>query len=186
MDEFLIQKIGTESWQSLVHVCRRWRSLVFESPRRLNLRLACTARTPARDMLDIWPPFPLVIDDITSLTEGVDNVVAALERRDRVLQIRLAPANNSALNFFLATMQEPFPELTSLQLLSHEEPVPIVPDSFLGGSAPHLRSLLLGGIHFRVYQIFFCLPLPWSFFTSRKLLIRDTFHPMWWSLPSLC
>ena len=28
-----------ESWQSLVHVCRRWRGLVFASPRRLNLRL---------------------------------------------------------------------------------------------------------------------------------------------------
>jgi hypothetical protein len=28
-----------ESWQSLVHVCRRWRCLVFGSPRRLNLRL---------------------------------------------------------------------------------------------------------------------------------------------------
>src|SRR5216684_7127928 len=28
-----------EWWQPLVHVCRRWRVLVFGSPRRLNLRL---------------------------------------------------------------------------------------------------------------------------------------------------
>jgi len=32
-------KMRVEVWQSLVHVCRRWRSLVFRSPRRLNLRL---------------------------------------------------------------------------------------------------------------------------------------------------
>ena len=28
-------------WHSLVHVCRRWRAIVFVSPRRLNLRLVC-------------------------------------------------------------------------------------------------------------------------------------------------
>ena len=28
-----------KAWQSLVHVCRRWRILVFGSPRRLDLRL---------------------------------------------------------------------------------------------------------------------------------------------------
>src|SRR6202789_321886 len=28
-----------ESWQSLVHVCRRWRCVVFGSPRRMNLQL---------------------------------------------------------------------------------------------------------------------------------------------------
>ena len=27
-----------EGWITLAHVCRRWRSVVFQSPRRLNLR----------------------------------------------------------------------------------------------------------------------------------------------------
>jgi hypothetical protein len=27
-----------EGWQKLVHVCRKWRSVVLGSPRRLNLR----------------------------------------------------------------------------------------------------------------------------------------------------
>ena len=31
-----------EAWQTLVHVCRRWRSIVFGSPRRLDLQLVCT------------------------------------------------------------------------------------------------------------------------------------------------
>ena len=46
-------KTRIEEWQSLVHVCRRWRSLVLASPRRLNLQLYCTPKTPARDTLDI-------------------------------------------------------------------------------------------------------------------------------------
>ena len=50
-----------EMWQALVHVCRRWRTIVFGSPLRLDLALVCTAKTPARDTLDVWPPLPLVI-----------------------------------------------------------------------------------------------------------------------------
>ena len=101
-----------------------------------------------RDMLDIWPPFPLVIDDVTSLRGDVDNVIAALQRRDRVHGIHLFRANGSAIENVLAAMQEPFPELTYLWLSSDGKMVPIVPDSFLGGSAPHLRSLVLDGIPF--------------------------------------
>ena len=96
-------------WQSLVHVCRRWRSVIFRSPRRLKLRLRCTHKTPGRDALDIWPPFPLVIDDIASPTEDMDNVLAALERRDRVDRIRLSEVNDSSFETVFAAMQEPFP-----------------------------------------------------------------------------
>ena len=31
-----------DGWQTLVHVCRRWRCVVFASPRRLDLKLHCT------------------------------------------------------------------------------------------------------------------------------------------------
>jgi hypothetical protein len=81
-----------EAWQSLVHVCRRWRSIVFASPRRLNLRLACSSRTPAGDTLDIWPPLPLLVrgtvGDVSNRTWS-DNIVSTLERRDRICQIDL-------------------------------------------------------------------------------------------------
>jgi hypothetical protein len=53
----------TRAWQSLIHVCRRWRSVVFGSPRRLDLRLFCTNITRSRDRLDIWPALPLIIND---------------------------------------------------------------------------------------------------------------------------
>jgi len=76
------------SWQSLVHVCRRWRRLIFESPRRLNLQPFCTTGTSARKTLDIWPAFPLLIQDHDSET-SVDNIVAVLEHSNRILQISL-------------------------------------------------------------------------------------------------
>ena len=49
-----------ESWQSLVHVCRRWRGLVFGSPRRLSLQLFYIPGTSAKLSLDIWLALPLL------------------------------------------------------------------------------------------------------------------------------
>ncbi|KAI9453650.1 hypothetical protein BJY52DRAFT_1214031, partial [Lactarius psammicola] len=49
-------------WHLLVHVCQRWRQIVFESPRRLKLQILCTRRTPVRKNLGIWPTFPIVVD----------------------------------------------------------------------------------------------------------------------------
>ena len=72
-----------EKWQTLVHVCRRWRSLVFGSPRRLDLRLVCSDKTPARDTLDVWPALPLYIWCLY-MAESVDNIIAVLEHSDRV------------------------------------------------------------------------------------------------------
>ena len=124
-------------------VCRRWRTIVFGSPRHLNLRLVCTENTPVRDTLEVWPPFPLVTH--TSLSEGVGDIVAVLEHRDRVDRIYFSRADHSALETVLAAMLEPFPDL---RVLSRDETLPVVPDSFLGGSAPRLRVFALSGITF--------------------------------------
>jgi hypothetical protein len=63
-----------ETWQSLVHVCQRWRNLVFGSPRRLNLQLCCRPNTPARDTLDVWPALPLIVAGyMTSSDTRMDN-----------------------------------------------------------------------------------------------------------------
>jgi hypothetical protein len=52
-------------------------------------------------------------------------------------------------------MQESFPALTKLQIESYSlagnEPAPVLPDSFLGGSAPHLRFLSLASISFPAF-----------------------------------
>ena len=135
-----------EAWQSLVHVCRRWRSVIFESPRRLNLRLVCTNKTPVRDRLEVWPPLPLVIEGNT--IEGVDNIISALESRDRVDGIQVWGFNGLPSEKLLAAMEEPFPELRHLLLLSPNEMAPVLPDSFLGRSAPRLALLQLWGVPF--------------------------------------
>ena len=43
------------AWHTLVHVCQRWRYLVFASPGHLDLQLICTTETRAREMLGVWP-----------------------------------------------------------------------------------------------------------------------------------
>jgi hypothetical protein len=136
-----------EAWQSLAHVCRRWRSVVFGSPLRLGLRLFCTAKTRARDTLEVWPPLPLFIQCYGYYPkECVDNIIAALERRNCVYQIKLKDVPSSYFEKVVAAMQEPFPELTDLLLRSDDEMMTDLPDSFLGGSAPRLQSLWLDGI----------------------------------------
>ena len=137
-----------EAWQSLAHVCRRWRCIIFESPRHLNLQLVCRITTPARDTLDVWPALPLVISCYNGYNvENMDNIIAVLERSDRVCQITLIDTRNSDLEIPLAAMQQPFPELTRVDLYSPET-TQVVPDSFLGGFAPRLEYLRLNRIPF--------------------------------------
>ena len=144
-------KARVDGWQPLVHVCRRWRSLVLESPRRLNLRLYCTPQTPARDTLDVWPALPLMVRGYyTSLTSGTENTIAALRRSNRVCQVVLEYLKAWQLEEVLAAIQVPFPALTDLRLKLESEggTLPVIQDSFLGGSAPHLQSFSLNGIPF--------------------------------------
>ena len=143
-------KRRVEAWQSLVHVCQRWRSLVLESRRRLNLQLYCTPKTPARDKLDVWPALPLIVvgGNILSLASGTDNIIAALGQTNRVCQVNLSRIVDRPLERILAAMQVPFPELTYLRLWLSSNRVPAIPDSFLGGSAPRLRFFTLYGIPF--------------------------------------
>ena len=143
-------KTHAEAWQTLVHVCRRWRSLVLGSPRRLNLRLYCTPSTPAKDNLDVWPALPLIIEGIVDISTTSENIISALGQSDRVRQVDLQLSSRN-LERVLAAMQVPFPELTRIQLLfllSDDETPPVIPDSFLGGSATRLQSLQLLGIPF--------------------------------------
>ena len=138
-------KKDIEAWQSLVHVCQRWRSLVFGSPLRLNLKLYCTPKTRAKDIKDVWPALPLIIVDILALSSS--NITAALGQSNRVREVDLR-IRSWQLEEVLASMQVPFPELTDLQLWSYGETPPVIPDSFLGGSAPRLRFLTLHSIPF--------------------------------------
>jgi hypothetical protein len=129
-------------------VCRRWRSLVFGSPRRLNLHLLCTPETLTKDTLDIWPALPLLVVAGKALAANTDNVIAALGQNNRVRDVHFWDLANRHFEKVLVAMQVPFPELTSMWLMSHDKTLLAIPDSFLGGSAPRLRSFTLSGIPF--------------------------------------
>ena len=131
-----------EDWHTLVHVCRKWRNVVFGSPRRLNLRLYCTARTPVKETIDAWPLLPIIVWGDGHKRWGVDNIIAALEHNDRIHELYLLRFTSSQMEKVLPAMLQPFPALEYLRLCSIDESK-VVPASFLGGSAPQLRSLWL-------------------------------------------
>ena len=138
-----------DTWHTLVHVCRRWRYVVFGSPRRLDLRLLCANRR-LLNTLDIWPELPIVIhvdDDEICQLPNVANVISVLKRGDRVCKIFINDVPNSFVKE-VAMMNEPFLALTELDLTTFDEDPPILRDSFLGGSVPSLRSFRLWGIPF--------------------------------------
>jgi F-box-like len=139
-----------DAWHVLVHVCRRWRNLVFGSPRRLYLKLYCTPKTPIKDTLDVWPALPLVVasDGHEPFLSCTDNIIGALGQSNRVCRISLFALSDRQLEEVLAPMQVSFPELTDLRLTSHDETVPVIPDSFLDRSAPRLQYFELTGIPF--------------------------------------
>jgi len=118
----------------LVHVCRRWRSIVFASPDRLNLQLVCTPEMPAIDTLDIRPVFPLII---TGYVLELDNIIAVLQRNaNRVCQIDLDGLLRPQLDEMSAVTLGRFPELTDVELEGHCGLMFFDNKSFLRGSAP--------------------------------------------------
>jgi hypothetical protein len=100
-------------------------------------------------MLDVWPSLPLIILCEGNYPKGrVDNIIAGLQRRDRVCQVILKDVWCSDWDILFAAMRQPFPELTRLEFWPNDETVLIVPDSLLGGFAPRLEILQSGGVSF--------------------------------------
>jgi len=110
----------------------------------------CTPETPVRHTLDVWPALPLLIRGNMTSSSDMDNIVIALGQTNRVCQVSLSDLVGRQLEYVLAAMQVPlpFPELKLLQLLLYDEMQPVIPNSFLGGSAPHLQIFELMGIPF--------------------------------------
>ena len=101
-------------------------------------------------MLDVWPALPIVVEGRSGMSRPhvERNIIAALKQRDCVCKIDLSPTPISLLRR-IKRIKEPFPALRDLELCSTKSgKAPVFPDSFLGGSAPCLRSLHLDGIPF--------------------------------------
>ncbi|KAH9171741.1 hypothetical protein EDB89DRAFT_1069319 [Lactarius sanguifluus] len=138
-------------WHLLAHVCQKWRQIVFESPHRLNLQILCSFGTPVRKNLAIWPAFPIVIyypycySKTGIPPDDEDDVIAALEHRDRLCSLMLVVADLQ-LEKITNVMQEPFPMLTDLFIGSADGKALVLPAEFLGVSAPHLKRITLCSI----------------------------------------
>ena len=148
-------------WETLTQVCRRWRHVVFGSPRRLNLRVVCTNTTRARRLRDIWPTFPVIVFfpplSPAMDSKGIENIIAALEHRDRISEIHIFNIDGSVLEKLVTVMHEPLPILIHLTLRSsdeYDESARELPETFLGGSAPHLQSFLLSGVSVKSFPKF--------------------------------
>jgi hypothetical protein len=137
-----------ETWHTLVCVCRRWRTLVFASPHRLNLRIACKDKTAVRAKLDVWPRLPIVVSSYCDSVVSLDNIKAALEHHDRVCRIKVHVHWRLEIAEVFAALEAPFPVLTDLDLQTEHDTLDTIlldPVKFLGGST-HLRSLSFDSI----------------------------------------
>jgi len=156
-----------DSWQILIHICQRWRCVVFELLVFFDLQLLCIPKRLVQMMLDVWPPaLPIAIRSCKPLHKRQKreyNIIEAFKQHNRVCKIDIMGTPNSLMEAFL-TMKEPFPNLTRLGLewFDYIE-MPVLPDSFLGGSAPRLRSLILCQIPF---------PVVWKLLLSTSRLVR--------------
>jgi len=134
-------------WRHLVHVCRRWRRIAFGCPHYLKLYPSCHSKKKVQTALDIWPALPLgILATLNKIDAHVDNIVSALEHRGRFAKVHLLNFNHYEIERFIALTQEPFPDLRSLHLTADEKMMLVIPDTFLGGSAPLLQRIHLNGI----------------------------------------
>ena len=134
-------------WHVLIHVCRRWRQIVFGSPSRLYLRIRCTSKTHVEN-LGIWPAFPIAID----FDSIPGDAIAVSENTDRVRYFKLDLAAGSHLETLARIASKPFPILTHLIIHVDGVHAPLLPDKFLGGSAPRLQTIYMHNITFPALQ----------------------------------
>jgi F-box-like len=112
-------------WLRLVHVCRRWRLVIFASPHR-HLQVDFN-------------------DHMANIREGhFDNFFAALERRDRVRDIRVRVISLPRLEWerISTVAQGPFPALTSLEVSQSDG---LASGDIFFNAAPNLQLLSLRG-----------------------------------------
>jgi hypothetical protein len=103
-----------------VHICRKWRHIVFVSHRALRLRLFCTYGTPVLKALDCWPALPIAVEYFAfSLFNphtpwDEENILNALKQSNRVISIRLTLTNSLLKK--LSSIEGQFSELEELVL----------------------------------------------------------------------
>jgi hypothetical protein len=158
-------------WYKVIHVSRRWRSVILDAPSLLDLHLVCTRGVPVADMLAHSPPLPLTIvywfDSYTGTmtAEDEEGAFLALSHRDRVHNIAICMPSWELEKLFVV-MDEQFPILERLTInySNLEGPGVTLPRTF---GAPNLFNLILMNV---------ALPIRCPLLTTAglvSLLLRD-------------
>jgi hypothetical protein len=142
-------------WDRLVHVCRRWRRIVFASPKRLDIRLFCAPGTPVITHLTCWPAFPIIIDYCPVRRKSLSpsdeyNVLSALEHSNRVCTLDLTVTTTQLEKLVMIMQKSSYPTLGYLGLVidDDDETPAILPCGFLNGSVSCLKQLELDTVSF--------------------------------------
>jgi hypothetical protein len=136
------------SWLTLVHVCRKWRYLIYGSWSYLDVCHLITHNSTSMDPPGHLPHLPLVIacsDRTNTMTRsGEDNIHLGLQYGGRIRRVALR-APSSSLRMWLEQMNKHFPRLQALSLFSTTtEDMSLVLSELL--QAPELRHLSLHGV----------------------------------------
>jgi len=159
-------------WYKLVHVCQRWRFLIFGSASHLNICLLCTYRTPVADMLTHFPHLPLVIDhykEPANYNDETGILIALVQQPYRVRRIRLG-VHVSDVQRLIAAIDYEFPMLEYLCITPSTkwDKLWTLPITF---RAPRLRYLMLAD---------FTLPIRSPLLTTEAGLVAltlESFEP---------
>jgi hypothetical protein len=130
-------------WYKLAHVCRLWRNLILESPRRFDLHLYCTNGVPVAKMLAHSPPLPLTIcyhTDRELTAKDESGISLALSHRDRVHRIDVWKLPYAWTQVFVTVMRDQFPILERMYIDFRSMATVVLPETF---QAPNLRHLKL-------------------------------------------
>ena len=144
------------TWFKLIHVCRKWRHVVFTSMTHLNLYLILETRHRDRNHRDIilsrhFPPLPIVIDchfGGPSTPEDQVRLLSTLKLCDRVHGISVFGRRAPDFAEFFEQTKRPFPTLKSLKIYHEHLDTLELPPTFIGGSAPSLRCLKINPVSF--------------------------------------
>ena len=145
-------EISPRHWPTLMHICRKWRHIVFVSHQTLQIRLFCTHGKPVLKTLDCWPELPIVVQygGMPALhppsPKDEDNIMAALNLSHRVTSIGLTVTRSLLKK--LSAVERPFSELEELVLLglSGKTRQLTLPSAFQWGL--RLRRLYMTGVDF--------------------------------------
>ncbi|KAF8484039.1 hypothetical protein DFH94DRAFT_337870 [Russula ochroleuca] len=135
-------------WFKLIHVCKRWRTVVFASSSRLDLCfvLPKTGGHMKTILSRHFPPLPIDIRTnraiLANQAKDVARIYSALKHPDRIRRVSFIETT-TVLDKLLKAIKFPLPALESLELRDKYDRALKIPATFLKGSYLHLRTLKL-------------------------------------------